>query len=140
MIRFLLAAALGVSACTTARLPAPPPDPVGPNGVTLTADQADYMRGASANLTLTNGASRVGMTGDIGCVGFEVWNRNAWEPSPSNTHRVCLSAGVILQPGTALTGPVRLDVPAGTYRLMQSVGFEETGESVTAATAPFRVR
>ena len=139
MTRILLASLLGLAACTTARIPAPPSAPVAPKGVTLTADQSAYARGASAKVTLRNGAPGVAQTGVLECAHIEAWDGTAWEESAVGNDRACILVLRILQPGETMTGMVPLDVPDGTYRLTQPVSFDGTDESVTAATAPFQV-
>lgn len=137
MTRYLLAAALGVSACSSVR---PAEAPYVPEGLLLTADRADYERGDSARLLLRNGAPTAAQTGALECARIEAWNGDAWAPSPAGDARACTLALHTVRPGGSLVGAVPLDLPSGTYRLTQSVGFEAREIGVTAATAPFRVR
>ncbi len=137
MTRFLLFAALGVSACTTVQ---PPGAPYIPDGLLLTADRMEYGRGDSAQLLLRNGASAVAQTGVLECAQIEAWQGGTWATSPVGNDRACILILATIQPGETMTGTVPLDVPAGTYRLTQSVGFEDQDAGVVAATAPFRVR
>ena len=111
-----------------------------PNGLSLAADQTAYARGETARLTLRNASPRVATTGVLECAQIETWTGGAWATSPVGNDRACIMIARILQPGETMTGGVPLDVPAGTYRLMQSVSLEgaETAETVT--TAAFRVQ
>lgn len=137
----LLVVLTGCSA-TTDLVGVPPvsAEPVSPNGLSLTADQASYARGATARLTLRNAAQMVATTGVLECAQIETWTGWTWATSPVGNERACIMIARMLQPGETMTGGVKLDVPAGTYRLMQPVSLEgaEVGEIVT--TAAFRVQ
>lgn len=137
MTRFLLAAALGVSACTTVR---PADAPYIPDGLLLTADRTEYESGDSARLLLRNGASKPAQTGALECARLEAWNGDAWAPTMMGNDRPCTLELQTVRPGGTMTGAVLLDLPSGVYRLSQSFGFEDQATNVAAATAPFRVR
>lgn len=141
MIRLLLTAALGIStlsACGSTLRPAEAP--YIPEGLLLTADRMEYERGDSARLLLRNGSQNAAQTGVLACAQLETWNGEGWAPSPVGNDRACILVLETLRSGGAMTGAVPLDVPAGTYRLTQSIGFEERSTGVVSATSPFRVR
>ena len=110
-----------------------------PGGVALAADRTAYGRGDSVRLTLTNGATATATTGVLECARIETWSGTAWGESSVGNDRACILIARMLAPGETMTGDVVLDVPAGTYRLAQSVTLDGAEAGVTAATAAFRV-
>ena len=135
--RLALLAALLVLAGCTPRAALVGTAALAPGGVALAADRAAYNRGDSVRLTLTNGATATATTGVLECARIETWTGSAWTLSPAGNDRACIMIARVLAPGETMTGDVVLDVPAGTYRLAQSVTLD--GAGVTAATAAFRV-
>ncbi len=137
----LLVVLAGCSA-RTALTDVPPANsgPVAPSGLALTADGASYARGATARLTLRNGSPAVATTGVLECAQVETWTSGAWATSPVGNDRACIMIARVLQPGETMTGGVRLDVPAGSYRLVQSVSLEGADVAEAVATAAFAVR
>ena len=113
--------------------------PLAPEGVALTADRTAYGRGDEARLTLRNGSALTATTGMLECAQIEAWTGTAWTASAEGNDRACIEIARVLAPGEAMTGSVPLDVPAGQYRLVQSVSFDGADAGVTAATAAFRV-
>ncbi len=137
----LLVALAGCSARTSlVDVPPASAGPVAPNGLSLAADQASYAHGTTARLTLRNGAPIVATTGVLECAQVETWTGRAWATSPVGNDRACIEIARLLRPGEAMTGGVELDVPAGMYRLVQSVSLEGAEAAETVATAAFRVR
>lgn len=113
--------------------------PVSSAGLTLTADQNAYDRGETARLVLRNGGTATATTGILECAQFERWTGSAWETSPDGNDRACILLAVVLAAGETLTGAVPLDVPAGSYRLTQSVSVEGADTGVAVSTGSFRV-
>ena len=138
MSRLALTAFLALAGCT-AGAPLVDTAPLAPGGLTLAADRTAYDRGDSARLTLTNGATATATTGVLECAQIETWTGAAWTLSPAGNDRACIMIARVLAPGETMTGAVVLDVPAGTYRLTQSVSLDGAEAGVTAATAAFRV-
>ena len=142
----LVAAALLVlvAGCSAGAALADMPDaaaqPLSPNGLSLTADQTAYPRGATARLALRNGAQIAATTGVLECAQIETWASSGWTASPVGNDRACILIVRMLQPGETLTGGVPLDVPPGTYRLAQSVSLEGAEVAETVTTAAFRVQ
>lgn len=144
LTRLIVVALLVVLAGCSARtaltdVPPASAGPVAPNGLSLTADQTSYAHGATARLTLRNAAPIVATTGVLECAQIETWTGGAWATSPAGNDRACIMIARLLQPGETMTGGIVLDVPAGTYRLMQSVSLEGAEAAETVATAAFRV-
>ena len=142
----LLALALSFGALVSGCAPRPaldaPPasgSAVSPSGLTLTADKATYARGETARLELRNGATAAATTGVLECAQIETWTGGAWVRSPEGNDRACIMIALTLQPGETMDGTVPLDVPAGTYRLTQSVSLEGAEAGVAVSTASFRV-
>ncbi len=113
--------------------------PVSPDGLTMTADQSVYARGATVRLVLVNGSAAVATTGVLECAQIESWTGAAWVLSAEGNDRACIMIARILQPGETMTGAVPLDVPAGRYRLTQSVSLDGADAGVAVSTAAFRV-
>ncbi len=114
--------------------------PLAPNGLSLTANQTSYARGATARLTLRNAAQMTATTGVLECAQLEGWTGGAWVTSPVGNDRACIQIARVLRPGETMAGGVKLDVPAGTYRLMQSVSLEGAEVAEIVTTAAFRVQ
>ena len=134
---------VALAGCNAAGVLADVPDasagPLAPEGITLTVDQSAYARGETARLTLRNGSAATATTGVLECAQIETWTGSAWATSAEGNDRVCIMIARVLAPGETMTGTVALDVPAGQYRLVQSVSLEGADGGVTAATAAFRV-
>lgn len=113
---------------------------VSSGGLTLAADQSAYARGATVRLVLVNGSAAVATTGVLECAQIESWTGSAWTLSAEGNDRACIMIARILQPGETMAGSVPLDVPAGQYRLTQSVSLEGADAGVAVSTAAFRVR
>ena len=118
---------------------APPAGAPATGGLTLAADRQAYARGASVRLELRNGSAAVATTGVLECAQFETWTGSAWVRSPVGNDRACIMIARVLAPGETITGDVAADVPAGSYRLTQSVSLEGAEEGVAVSTASFRV-
>ena len=131
----LLALAL-VAGCDAAG-PVAVDAPLRAEGVSLTADRDAYRVGEPIRLTLVNGASREVSTGVLECAVLERWDGRAWEPSRQGNDRACILIALVLAPGQAATGEVRVRVPDGSYRLAQSVSVGE--RHATVATGAFRL-
>ncbi|HEX9953414.1 MAG TPA: hypothetical protein VGB53_16710 [Rubricoccaceae bacterium] len=140
---FLALLLVALAGCNAAGVLADVPDasagPVSPDGLSLVADQMAYSRGETARLTLRNGSAVTATTGVLECAQVETWTGSAWMVSAEGNDRACIMIARVLAPGETMTGTVALDVPAGQYRLVQSVSLEGADGGVTAATAAFRV-
>jgi hypothetical protein len=110
--------------------------PVRPRGVEFTADRTAYDNDDEVALRLVNHSPDTLLTGVLECAVLERWTGRAWETSPDGNDRGCILIGVYLEPGDALDGRVRLDVPDGSYRFVYGVYAEGTER---AATGAFRV-
>ena len=138
LLAVLLVALAGCNAAgTLADVPSANAGPLAPEGISLTADQTAYGHGDEARLTLRNGSAVTATTGVLECAQIETWTGTAWTTSAEGNDRACIEIARVLAPGETMTGTVALDVPAGHYRLVQSVSLD--GAGVTAATAAFRV-
>jgi hypothetical protein len=110
--------------------------PVRPRGVEFTADRTAYDNDDEAALRLVNRSADTLVTGVLECAVLERWTGTAWETSGAGNERPCIEIAVNLEPGDALDGRVRLDVPDGSYRFVHDLYGEGTER---AATAAFRV-
>ena len=137
-MRPILLALLLAAGCTAAD-PLVDTAPVSTDGLTLAADARAYSRGETARLTLTNGSSNTATTGVLECALVESWTGTAWTQSASGNDRACIEIARILAPGEAMTGEVPLDLPAGSYRLTQTVFLDGADASAAVSTASFAV-
>ena len=129
----LLALLVSLVACDSA--PLSDDAPVRAGGVSLTAGAATYDRLGTVDVVLRNDGPWTVEAG--ACAGLERWTGEAWVPVDRNEACILLLVG--LEPGRSYEKVVRLGVPAGSYRAVDTVWRQGDDERIVVATAAFRV-
>jgi hypothetical protein len=121
--------------------PLPPPPVPAPGPLTVTADRSDYAVGEAVTARITNQTGETVTGGGgyrCGFVQVERLGPLGWEPAPGGAE-ICPLIARLLRPGETAMETVPAGPIPGTYRLLVR-GSTESGQTLTASSAPYTVR